>query len=175
MLTRTADLNELTLKLCERESAYLNPSVISKSQVLDLLSKLYKHKHGVNPPLSATSNKESTSKESAPTASASAAQAKSSEAAPEPTGSKSQGVSGSQQRVDTKSSNKNEHDDEDYDDDWDMLVDDGPQNKKDTKKDNDDKKGNLFEQKAAAAQSKTSLDDFDDLDNIPTIKDAVKK
>lgn len=49
MLVRTVDLNELCLKLCERESAYLNPTIISKTQVLDLLTKLYKHKHGSLP------------------------------------------------------------------------------------------------------------------------------
>jgi hypothetical protein len=32
-LSRSCDLNLLTAKLCERESAYLNPTVISKSQV----------------------------------------------------------------------------------------------------------------------------------------------
>jgi len=87
MLVRTCDLNELTLKLCERESAYLNPSVISKSQVLDLLTKLYKNKHGSLPPSSIIVAQDSGrgSESDSPTQAAAAAPAKYGESAPEPT------------------------------------------------------------------------------------------
>lgn len=36
-LTRTVDLHKLTATLCERESAYLNPEVISRTQVSSIV------------------------------------------------------------------------------------------------------------------------------------------
>lgn len=172
MLVRTVDLNELCLKLCERESAYLNPTIISKTQVLDLLTKLYKHKHGSLPASISTvvEPAKDSPKMTAAAAPAHKSQAdknsnKVGESAPEPT----------QKRIDTKSS-KNAFEDEDYDDDWDMLVDEPGADKnknqvlakRSAAAAPDNKVSNLFEQKASA-----SLDDFDDLEGIPTIKDAV--
>lgn len=45
-----SEVEQLCRKLCDAEATYLNINVISKTQVLNLLTKLYETKYGCQPP-----------------------------------------------------------------------------------------------------------------------------
>ena len=47
-----SEVETLCKKLCESEATYLNINIISKTQVLNLITKLYEKKYGCQPPAS---------------------------------------------------------------------------------------------------------------------------